>query len=109
MACPSNVVAITHNKNVSDLLFVHLFSASSYFSPTDKGQLVFAVMSAAQRGLSVRAIGTNWSLSEAGVAEAVINTSELNRFIGQPFPNPGPDLAQQKLRGAASSDFLVRS
>src|SRR6266851_10519389 len=108
MPCPSNFVASTRNTDVSDLLFVHPFNASSYFIPADKGQLVSAVMSAAQLGLSVRAIGTNWSLSEAGVAAAVVDTTELNRFIGQPFPNPGPDLPQQRLRGA-SSDFLARS
>ncbi len=108
MPCPSNFVASTRNTDVSDLLFIHPFNASSYFVPADKGQLVSAVMSAAQLGLSVRAIGTNWSLSEAGVAAAVVDTTELNRFIGQPFPNPGPDLPQQRLRGA-SSDFLARS
>jgi len=108
MPCQSNSVASVPNKEVTDLLFVHPFTAATYFQPQDKGELVAAVMQAKQSGRSLRAVGSNWSLSLAGVADDVVDTIALKSFLGQPCPMPANPLPAGRIRGVGS-DFLARA
>ena len=108
MPCRSNSVASVPNKEVSDLLFVHPFTVANYFLPVDKSELVTAVMHAKQSGRSLRAIGSNWSISLAGVADDVVDTSALQSFLGQPRPTPNNPLPAGRIRGAGS-DFLAKA
>ena len=107
MPCQSNSVASVPNKEVTDLLFVHPFTAATYFQPQNKAELVAAVMQAKQSGRSLRAIGSNWSISLAGVADDVVDTSALQRF-GQPRPTLNNPLPAGCIRGAGS-DFLAKA
>jgi hypothetical protein len=108
MPCPSDRVEEVPDAQVTDLLFVHPFTAAALYKPQDRGQLVAAVIRTAQRGHSLRAIGSNWSFSAAGVADAIVDTSALQRFLGPPFPAGASALAPDRIRGSGS-DFLARA
>ncbi len=108
MPCASNSVAATSNKKVDDLLFVHPITAASYFEPKDKGELVTAILVTAQNNRSMRAIGSNWAISSAGMADNIVDTNALRFFLGQPCPFPSNTLAAHRIR-AAGSDFLAKA
>jgi hypothetical protein len=108
MPCPSSSVGEVPNAQVTDLLFRHAFTAAVLFKPGDRPELVAAVAQAALNGRSVRAIGSNWSLSSAGVADQVIDTSALQLFLGQPFPAPAQPLPPTRIRGSGS-DLLAKA
>src|SRR5262245_13416673 len=108
MPCPSKTVGEVRNTEVTDLLFLHSFTAAVLFEPQDKPELVAAVVQAAQSGSSLRALGSNWSLSAAGVADDVVDTSALQRFLEQPCPLAVQPLPSNRIRGAGS-DFLARA
>jgi len=107
MPCPGGSVDTQQNVLVEDFLFVHPFSGAKRYLPADRAGLVTAVMQAASEGRSLRALGSNWSLSSAGVAQDVIDTSLLSRHVSAPFPNRGQPLPDERLR--ASSDLLERT
>jgi len=108
MPCSSGSIASQQNVLVEDLLFVHPFNGAKRYQPSDRGQLVAAVMRAAAEGRSLRALGSNWSLSGAGVAQDVVDTSALSRHLCAPFPNPGRPLPRERIRGSGG-DFLRRA
>jgi hypothetical protein len=93
---------------VTDLLFLHSFSAGTIYQPQDKPELVAAIVASTLSGRSLRALGSNWSLSAAGVAEDVIDTSALSMFLGQPYPLLGAALDPSRVRGAGSN-FLANA
>jgi FAD/FMN-containing dehydrogenase len=104
MSCASGSVPTRQNALVEDLLFVHPVTAARRYRPSDRGELVEAVARAAAEGRGVRPLGSNWSLSDTGVAQDVIDTDALSRHLSAPFPNPGQALPPQRLRGGG--DFL---
>lgn len=106
MSCSSGSVAAQQNVLVEDLLHLHPALAKRY-QPSDRGELVAAVIEAAGAGQGLRALGSNWSLSDAGVAPGVIDTGGLSCHLSAPFPNPGQPLPPQRFRGAGG-DFLRR-
>jgi len=108
MPCPSGAVGAQQNVAVEDLLFVHPFQGARRYQPRNRGELVAAVMQTAKDGRSLRALGSNWSLSGAGVASDVIDTSLLSQHLSTPFPNRGQALPASRLRGNGS-DFLQRA
>lgn len=107
MPCPGGSVDTQQNVLVEDFLFVHPFSGAKRYLPADRAELVTAVMRAASEGRSLRALGSNWSLSSAGVAQDVVDTSLLSRHVSAPFPNRGEPLPDERLR--ARSDLLERT
>ena len=88
MACPSKQITGVRGAQVTDLLALHPFKAGVEFTPENKAGLVAAVTRSAQAGRSLRALGSNWSLSEVGVAPDVVRTDKLGFHLSQPFP-PG--------------------
>jgi FAD/FMN-containing dehydrogenase len=107
MPCPSKVVAKAPGVWVSDLYQLHAFRARVEFKPRTKAELVAATVISARESRSLRAIGTNWSLSRAGVAQNVVCTDSLNLHVGPPFSPGTPPLPAQRLRDGGS-DFVVR-
>jgi hypothetical protein len=95
----------TPNEEVTDLLFLHDFTAGVKFSPLDKPDLVAAVAETTRNGRSLRAMGSNWALSEAGVADDVVDTHALRMFLSQPWPRPESPLDSTRIRGEGS-EFL---
>jgi hypothetical protein len=77
------------------------------FEPRTKGELVAAVASQAGKSRSLRALGTNWALSEAGVADDVVCTDSLNLHVSWPYSRGASQLDSQRLRNGGS-DFLLR-
>jgi FAD binding domain len=108
MPCSGGSVSLQSNVLVEDLLFVHPFPSTRLYRPADLPELVSAVTQTTQGGRSIRAHGSNWSLSKAGVAQDMIDTSLLGQHISRPIPTPGQPLAVTRLRGSGS-DFLQRS
>jgi hypothetical protein len=108
MPCPAGSVSSQSNVIVEDLLFVHPFRSARLYRPADLPELVSAVTQTLQREGSIRAHGSNWSLSKAGVAQDVIDTSLLAQHVSRPNSAPGQPLAAARLRGNGS-DFLQRS
>jgi hypothetical protein len=108
MPCPSGPVGAEQNVPVEDLLFVHPFQGARRYQPRNRGEFVAAVMQTEGEGRSLRALGSNWALSGAGVASDVIDTSLLSQHLSRPFPNRGQALAPSRLRGSGS-DFLQQS
>ncbi|SEN50552.1 D-arabinono-1,4-lactone oxidase [Duganella sp. CF517] len=107
MSCASGSVPTEQNLLVEDLLHVHPLTAARRYRPSDRGELVEAVMRAAAAGRGVRPLGSNWSLSDTGVAPDVIDTGALSRHLSAPFPVPGQALPPERLRGGG--DFLRRA
>lgn len=107
MPCPGGSVGTQQNVLVEDFLFVHPFSGAKRYQPSDRAELVASVMQAASEGRSLRALGSNWSLSSAGVAQDVVDTGLLSRHVSAPFPNRGEPLPDDRLRGR--SDLLERT
>jgi hypothetical protein len=101
MPCFSPSVPAESNASVADLLFVHPFIAGSRYVPRNQRELVAAVVQSRNTGRSLRALGSNWSLSQAGVAHDVVDTSELNLHLSAPFG--GGTLAPPRLRGGGSN------
>jgi hypothetical protein len=83
----------------------HCFPPHECFKPENKAQLVKAVTEAAQRGQSLRAIGRNYSFSEGGVADDIVDTRALNLHLSQPYPACTTPLAARRLRNGGS-DWL---
>lgn len=108
MPCSGGAVSSQGNVVVEDLLFVHPFRSARLYRPANRPELVSAVMQAAQAGRSIRAHGTNWSLSETGVAQDVIDTSLLSQHVSRPYPIASQPLASTRLRDNGS-DFLQRA
>jgi hypothetical protein len=108
MPCPSNNVVTKPGQEVTDLLFVHPFTAGAQYEPQDKPELVAAVVASTRSGRSLRALGSNWSLSAAGVADDVVDTSALQMFLGQPYPPGVAPLDPNRIRDAGS-DFLAKA
>ena len=108
MPCPSGAVGTQQNVTVEDLLFVHPFQSARSYQPRNRGELVAAVVQTAKVGRGLRALGSNWSLSGAGVAKDVIDTSLLSQHVSAPFPNRGQALPASRLRGSGS-EFLQRA
>lgn len=107
MSCASGSVPTRQDVLVEDLLCVHPVTAARRYRPADRGELVAAVTRAAAEGRGVRPLGSNWSLSDTGVAQDVIDTDALSRHLSAPFPNPGQALPPERLRGGG--DFLRRA
>ena len=108
MPCSGGVVSWQANALVEDLLFVHPFRSASLYRPASRPELVSAVVQSARAGHSMRAQGTNWSLSEAGVAQDVVDTSGLALHVSRPYPPSGRPLAWNRLRDNGT-DFLQRA
>ena len=107
MPCVTGDVAANPGQEITDLLFLHPFTAVEDFLPTSKAELVAAVARSTRDGHSLRALGSNYSLSLAAVADSVIDTSALNLFISQPYlPGTAP-LDASRIRGTGS-DYLSR-
>jgi hypothetical protein len=104
MPCPGKEPSKQRGAQVSDLLELHGFTANSTFYPDTKAELVIAVAASGQEGRPLRALGTNWSLSKAAVAQSVVSTWKLDKHLSQPFPVDG--LAPGRLRDPVSSTFL---
>jgi len=110
MACASASVPTQQNVLVEDLLVVHPTTAVKRYQPSNRAELVAAVMRAAAEGRGLRPLGSNWSLSGTGVAPDVIDTDALSRHLSAPFPNPGQPLPPERLRGGGGDgDFLRRA
>ncbi|MBY3243160.1 FAD-binding protein [Rhizobium laguerreae] len=105
MPCFAPSVLADANTSVTDLLFVHPFPAGSLYKPRNRGELVAAVMRTRDAGNSLRAHGSNWSLSPAGVARDIVDTSALNLHLSRPFPGHGEQLPANRFR-AGGSGFL---
>lgn len=107
MPCPSGAVGVQAGVLVEDLLFVHPFGDAKRYQPANRAELVNAVLRAAAEGRSLRALGTNWSLSRAGVAQDVIDTGALSLHVGTPFSPHADGLPRDRLRDGGS-DVLHR-
>jgi D-arabinono-1,4-lactone oxidase len=107
MACPSKQITIVRGAEVTDLLALHPFRAGVEFQPANKAELVAAVTRSAQARRSLRALGSNWSLSEAGVADDVVCTDKLEFHLSQPYAPGSRPLTASQLRGGVN-DFLKK-
>ena len=84
MPCSGGSVSWHGNALIEDLLFVHPFVSTRRYQPVDLPELVSAVTQSIQAGRSIRAHGSNWSLSQAGVAQDVIDRAGFrNTFVIQ--------------------------
>jgi hypothetical protein len=106
--CPSQDFVSTLGQEVADFLFLHSFTAGVQFEPQDKPELVAAVVASTRSGRSLRALGSNWSLSAAGVADNVVDTGALRMFLSQPYPLGVAPLDPSRIRGSGS-DFLAKA
>jgi hypothetical protein len=59
-------------------------------------------------GRSLRALGSNWSLSLAGVADDIIDTRSLSMHLGQPYPAGSTPLSAGRIRNSGNN-FLELS
>jgi len=108
MPCPSKgTVSSVPGASICDYLYRHCFTARACFTPEDKAQLVKAVTEAAKRGQSLRAIGRNYSFSEVGVADDIVDTKALQLHLSQPYPASATRLAPERLRDGGS-DWLAK-
>jgi hypothetical protein len=107
MPCPSNQSPRVLGATITDLLRLHPFKAAQKFQPRNKAELVAAVAISGSQSQSLRALGSNWSLSETGKAENVVTTDELRLHICQPFSPGAPPLPADRLRNGGS-DYLAR-
>src|SRR5882762_182767 len=107
MAYPSKQITSVRGAEVTDLLALHPFRAGVEFQPANKAELVAAVTRSAQAVRSLRALGSNWSLSEAGVAADVALTDKLEFHLSQPYAPGSRPLISSRLRGGVN-DFLMR-
>jgi D-arabinono-1,4-lactone oxidase len=85
MPCLAESVASTAGEQLADLLFAHLFTAGVYYRPTNKPELVTAVAQSTDSGHSLRALGSNWCISSAGVADDIVDTTALGLHLSQPY------------------------
>lgn len=113
MPCPSQGVPSRTRVDECDLLFLHCSTANVRYEPQNKAELVAAVISSAEGGRSLRAIGANWSPSEAAIAEDIVVTGTLDdsaaglqRHLSQPFAVGSSPLDQRRLRNGGG-DFLA--
>jgi D-arabinono-1,4-lactone oxidase len=102
MPCFNGNFQGTADASISDYLELHIFTADQSYRPQDKADLVAAVVKTAQASRSLRALGTNYSLSKAAVADDVIDTSALSMHVGQPFPAGVSPLPGSRLRNGGS-------
>ena len=102
MPCPSQSVPSESAVTVSDLLEVHPFSADHRFTPTNKAELVRAVMAAGSA--SLRALGSQYSLSAVTNASEVISTQSLNFHLSAPL-GVSAELPLARIR--AGVDYLA--
>jgi hypothetical protein len=107
MPCPSKGLPRVPGAKVTDLLQIHPFTAGVEFQPRNKAELVNAVATSARRPRSLRALGANWSLSDAAVADDVVCTDALQFHLCQPHPTGRALLAANRLRDGGS-DFLMK-
>src|SRR5687768_12633130 len=105
MPCPSKEVFSEPGADIRDYLELHPFTAGVQYKPQNKAELVAAVAASTQGARSLRALGTNYSLSNAAVAEDVVDTSGLSMHLSQPYSAGTKPLAPGRLRGSGS-DFL---
>lgn len=114
MPCPGKPSTYRVGAPVSDLLELHPSVAKVLYAPNNKGELVAAVIEATRAGHAIHAIGTNYSLSGAQMADVVIDTSGMTdptRQYPWPLADTYPDfpglqmhLCQPFLPGAAPLD-----
>src|SRR5437763_740082 len=107
MPCPSQGLPRQPGVEITDLLELHRFTAGVKYEPRNKAELVAAVVASARGPQSLRALGTNYSLSIAAVADDVVDTSSLQMHLSQPFPASTAPLDQRRLRDGGS-DFLAK-
>ncbi|MCK0511473.1 FAD-binding protein [Aromatoleum buckelii] len=103
MPCFSPTVPEDANAAVTDLLFVHPFLAGSLYRPRNRSELVAAVVRARNTGRSLRALGSNWSVSQVGTAEDAVDTGALGLHLSAPFPDGAEKLAAGRLRNGGSN------
>jgi hypothetical protein len=93
----------------------HAHSPSRVYRPTNKQELVRAVLDAEAAGLSIRAIGTDMALSFSSVTGAIspaatapgatIRTDGLDRHVLKPLgASVGTSFADDRLRAAVGND-----
>ena len=96
----------TELKEVVDHLDLHKFDAKVH-TPKNKKELMNVIKQADD---NVRALGSNYSLSDVGVARkgTIIHTDELKMHLSQPWPTayaklPPPKTAIRQVRFAQSA------
>lgn len=107
MPCASAAVSASSNADATDLLFVHPGRSTTSYQPATCADVVAAVAQSALAQRSLRAVGSNWSLSQAGVAEDLIDTSRLNLHLCRPIGPRSQALPAARLRGSGG-DLLTR-
>lgn len=108
MPCANPSVPTAGDQDLTDFYFVHPLRATRVYQPRDRAELVAAVLQTARLDRSLRAHGSNWSLSEAGIAEDIVDTRALERHVSLPFPNAGSPLPDTRLRDGGG-EFLARA
>jgi hypothetical protein len=109
MPCLAESVASTAGEQLADLLFAHLFTAGVYYRPTNKPELVTAVAQSTDSGHSLRALGSNWCVSSAGVADDIVDTTALGLHLSQPYHQGSATLGAARLREGGSNFLAVAS
>ena len=103
MPCASPSVPSDAIVQIHDYLEVHPFTAAARYRPANKAELVRAVINSGTE--SLRALGTNYSLSSVGVADNVMSTNRLNLHLSQPLGG-AQGVPAQRLR--AGPDYLAQ-
>ncbi len=107
MPCLSKQPRAVPGATITDLLQLHAFKAVAKYEPRTTADLVAAVVESGRTSRSLRALGTNWSLSEVGKAQSVVSTDWLQLHLSQPFSQGAPPLPANRLRNGGS-DYLNR-
>src|SRR5829696_4766574 len=101
MPCASASVPSDAGVDIHDYLEVHPFHAGRRYRPANKAELVRAVIESG--AASLRAQGTQYSLSSAGDADNVVSTDQLHFQLSQPLGR-ARNVPAGRLRGGA--DYL---
>lgn len=107
MPCFSQSLPAQSGGQVDDLLFAHPFVAGARYQPRELPELVTAVIRARNQNRSLRAHGSNWSLSRVGVADDVVDTSVLNLHVSKPYPAGANEVGNARLRDGGSNFLHV--
>lgn len=105
MPCPSLSVSSDSGVEIRDLLELHPFTAGYQYRPSNKAELVRAVIESGSS--SLRALGSSYSLSKAGEAANVVSTDLLNWHLSQPLGASRP-LPADRLRPGLDVFALIK-
>lgn len=105
MPCPreGSRTSLATNQVLTDWAGIHPYQPKGIFTPGTLGDLVAVVQEVEKRTARAKAVGSDYSLSNASVSDGyVISLAKLNKHLSQPFPAPASSIPASRVASLAA-------